>query len=164
MFVIRDVIELAIQIEKNAEKIYRSAQSKLTNSSLISTLQWLAEEEVNHAKWFSKLKEKINPNLSDPAIEEMGRTLLADALGSQSFSLREANFSEIQNLEELLTLAAEFERDKVMFYEMLRPFIEDPETLTFLEKIISEENRHIQRLMSLKENNAEEDVISPERL
>ena len=101
MFVIRDIIELAIRIEKNAEKIYRTAQAKFTNSSLISTLQWLAEEEVNHAKWFSELKEKINPDISDPAIEEMGRTLLTDVLGSQSFSLREANFTEMQNLEEL---------------------------------------------------------------
>ena len=159
MFVIRDIIELAIRIEKNAEKIYRTAQAKFTNSSLISTLQWLAEEEDNHAKWFSELKEKINPNISDPAIEEMGRTLLTYVLGSQSFSLREANFTEMQNLEELLALAAQFERDKVMFYEMLRPFIEDPETLTFLENIISEENRHIQRLQGLREN-----VILPERL
>jgi len=164
MFVIRDIIEFAIQIEKNAEKIYRTAQTKLTNSSLISTLEWLAEEEVNHAKWFSELKEKINLNLSDPAIEEMGRTLLKDVLGSQSFSLREADFTEMRNLEELLALAAEFERDKVMFYEMLRPFIEDRETVTFLEKIISEENRHIQRVQSLKEYNAEENVILSERL
>jgi len=81
----------------------------------------------------------------------------------QSFSLREADFTEMRNLEELLALAAEFERDKVMFYEMLRPFIEDPETVTFLEKILSEENRHIQRVQSLKENNAEENVILSER-
>ena len=94
----------------------------------------------------------------------MGRTLLKDVLGSQSFSLREADFTEMRNLEELLALAAEFERDKVMFYEMLRPFIEDRETVTFLEKIISEENRHIQRVQSLKEYNAEENVILSERL
>lgn len=81
----------------------------------------------------------------------------------QSFSLREADFTEMRNLEELLALAAEFERDKVMFYEMLRPFIEDPETVTFLEKILSEEKRHIQRVQSPKENNAEENVILSER-
>jgi rubrerythrin len=49
----------------------------------------------------------------------------------------------------LLSLAVEFEKDKVIFYNMLRQFIEDNETLDFLGKIISEETQHIQELNKL---------------
>ncbi|MGD9055546.1 MAG: ferritin family protein [Desulfobacterales bacterium] len=144
-----DIIDLAIQIEKNAEQIYRKALSQISNPSLIFILQWLADEEVAHAEWFSQIKETIDTQVKDPAVEAMGKSLLSDVLGKQSFSLKEANFSEMDQLVDLLSLAVEFENDKVLFYKMLRPFIADDETLDFLEKIIAEETDHIQELHKL---------------
>ncbi len=149
MFLMSDIIDLAIQIEKNAEQIYRKALSQISNPSLIFILQWLAEEEAAHAEWFSRIKETIDTPVKDPAVEAMGKSLLSDVLGKQSFSLKEANFSEIDQLLDLLSLAVEFENDKVLFYKMLRPFIADDETLDFLEKIIAEETDHIQELYKL---------------
>jgi rubrerythrin len=58
MFVIDDILDIAIQIEQNAEKIYRNAQKKISNPSLASMLNWLADEEVDHANWFSDLKKR----------------------------------------------------------------------------------------------------------
>jgi len=149
MFLMSDIIDLAIQIEKNAEQIYRKALSQISNPSLIFILQWLADEEVAHAEWFSQIKETIDTQVKDPAVEAMGKSLLSDVLGKQSFSLKEANFSEMDQLVDLLSLAVEFENDKVLFYKMLRPFIADDETLDFLEKIIAEETDHIQELHKL---------------
>jgi rubrerythrin len=61
----------------------------------------------------------------------------------------------------LLSLAIEFEKDKVIFYKMLRQFIEDHEPLDFLEKIINEETYHIQELNKLVDrNDAEGKIIS----
>jgi len=149
MFSMRDIVDLAIQIEINAERVYRSALKKESDPTLVSILRWLADEEVEHAKWFRRLKKTIPAEIKDPAVEAMGKSLLSDVLGRQSFSLKEANFSEINELANLLLLAIEFERDKVIFYKMLRPFIEDSETLDFLEKIIKEETHHIEELNKL---------------
>ena len=57
MFSTAEIIDLAIRIEKNGEKTYRKAQEKVSDLSLASMLQWLADEEVEHAKWFVELKE-----------------------------------------------------------------------------------------------------------
>ena len=160
MFLIGDIIDLAIQIETNAEKVYRSALKKVSDPALVSILNWLAEEEVAHAEWFRQLKETIHADVKDPRFEAMGKSLLSDVLGRQSFSLKEADFSEINELEALLSLAIEFEKDKVIFYNMLRPFIEDIETLDFLEKIIDEENNHIQELKQLVNRDAAEGKVS----
>ncbi len=160
MFLMSDIIDLAIQIEKNAEQIYRKALSQISNPSLIFILQWLAEEEVAHAEWFSRIKETIDTQVKDPAVEAMGKSLLRDVLGKQSFSLNEANFSEIDRLVDLLSLAVEFENDKVLFYKMLRPFIADDETLDFLEKIIAEETDHIQELHKLMGRKVAEGIRS----
>ena len=160
MFLLGDIIDLAIQIETNAENVYRSALSKITDPVLISIIKWLADEEAAHAEWFHRLKESIQSDVKDPGLEAMGKSLLSDVLGRQSFSLKEADFSEIKELADLLSLAIEFEKDKVIFYNMLRPFIEDMETLDFLEKIINEENNHIRELNKLADRDAAEGKIS----
>ena len=160
MFLMGDIIDLAIQIEENAEKIYRKALSTISNPSLVSILRWLAEEEVAHAAWFRRIKKTIDVQTNDPAVEAMGKSLLSDVLGKQSFSLKEADFSEINALADLLSLAIEFEKDKVLFYKMLQPFIADAETLDFLEKIIVEETHHIQELQKLVGRDAAEGTMT----
>jgi rubrerythrin len=162
MFLIGDIIELAIQIEQNAENVYRHALTKISNPKLASVLQWLADEEVEHAGWFRQLKQTVNTAVEDPAVEAMGKSILSDVIGSQSFSLKQADFSEMSQLEDLISLAVEFEKDKVIFYKMLRPFIEDSETLDFLENIIAEETNHIRELSTLMDRYAAEGKIASE--
>ena len=76
----------------------------------------------------------------------MGRKILQEALGKMSFSLNDADFGKIQHTRELISITIEFEKDKVQFYRMLRPFIEEPDSLENLEEIIAEEQRHIDHL------------------
>jgi rubrerythrin len=149
MFLTRDIIELAIQIEQNAENVYRNALKKISDPKIVSILQWLADEEVEHARWFRKLKQTDQSDIKDPRIAAMGKSILSDTLGRQSFSLKDADFSKIIQLADLVSLVLEFEKDKVIFYKMLKPFIADGETLDFLENIIAEETHHIQELSTL---------------
>jgi len=157
MFLISDIIGLTIQIERNAENVYRKAQQKVTDSTLILILQWLAAEEVNHTRRFANLKQNLETHANPAALEEMGKALLSDVLGNQSFSLEDTDFSEINQIEELLGLVIEFEKDKVTFYSMLQGFIEDKKTLKFLDTIIAEENNHIKRLQRFIDCAAQED-------
>jgi rubrerythrin len=76
----------------------------------------------------------------------MGRALLREAVGDQRFSLDDTDFSKIKQVEALLALAIKFEKDTVLFYQMLQPFMEDRETVDQLKKIIEEEKRHAQTL------------------
>ena len=164
MFLIEDIIDLAIQIEQNAEKVYRDAQKKISNPELSSFLQWLADEEMTHARWFSGLNKTVNIEQQDPDVAKMGKALLRDVLGSQSFSLKDADFSEIHQLSQLLSVAIEFEGDKVTFYGLLLPFIDDTDTREFLESIILEEKNHIRRLKKfLKNGTVEDTMISQDR-
>jgi hypothetical protein len=92
------------------------------------------------------MKPTVKKSADELELEEMGRSILGRILGDQSFSLQDADFSSIDQVRDLLELAIEFERDTVLFYEMIRAFMEeeDTEALNVLEKIIDEENRHIQ--------------------
>ena len=144
MFTLNDIINLAIRIEKNGEDAYRKAQEEVSNPSLAAMLKWLAEEEVEHEKWFTRLREKVATVPEDPRLEEMGKTILGGVLGDQSFSIKDADFSKIEDVNSLLELSVEFEKDTILFYEMLSTFIDDKETLSQLDEIIEEEKHHVE--------------------
>lgn len=144
MFEIREIIDLAIQIEKNAEEIYRNALQLAQDPSVYALLQKLANEEVRHEEWFRKLGREVKSIQDDPQMAELGKTILRGILGDQAFSLREIDFSRIRHVNDVLEIAIEFEQDTIRFYEMLRSMMDDSDTLEQLNKIIQEEKQHVQ--------------------
>jgi rubrerythrin len=152
MFSLKDVIEMAIQIEKNGERVYRKALENVSDLSLASLLQHLADEEVRHIQWFSELEKKTETTVNDPHVEKAGRSLLQRILGDQSFSLADADLSRMEGLEALLTTAMEFEKDTALFYEMIRSFVQDQNVVSQLDAIIKEEYRHARDLQRFVED------------
>jgi len=146
MFTVRDLSELAAQLEKNGEKIYRRALAKVSDPGLVALLQWLADEEADHARWFADLAKSDRRRPVSDQLEKMGRQMMADSLKHQAFSLGEADFDKIVSKKQLIELAVEFEEDTVLFYNMLREFVDDAQALANLDIIIAEEQRHIKRL------------------
>ncbi|MBN1104027.1 MAG: ferritin family protein [Deltaproteobacteria bacterium] len=144
MFSIREVLDLAVQIEKNGERFYREAMRRFLDPSVLSLLQWMAEEEVKHAEWFSKRKELLPQGEGERKEIESG--LLVGILGDQTFSLKEADFSTIHDVGKMLEVALEFEKDTILFYEFIQSLVEDRETSKELQEILEEERRHIQNL------------------
>lgn len=142
----REILDIAIRIEKNGEAVYRRAMEKVSNPVLVALLEWIADEEVRHAQWFADRKQNAEGVSDSPIVEEMNRELLNDLLEGQSFSLEGRDFSAVETVHEMITIFIEFEQDTVLFYEMIAPFVEGEETLVELQKIIVEENRHIAHL------------------
>lgn len=146
MFSLKDIIDIAVKIEQNGERVYRRAMEKIEDPSLRSLLQWLADEEVEHKEWFEVLKENVADAGEHPEEEKFGRALLQNAVGVHSFALKNADFSAMEQVQDLLNLAVEFENDTVLFYKMLQPLMEDQKTLEQLHAIIQEEENHAKLL------------------
>lgn len=145
MFLANEIFDMAVQFEKNGESVYRSAASRVSDPALAALLEWMAEEESRHADGFVRLNRK-QAGGGDPFSRELSRELLNEMIGEQSFSLGEVDFSAVDHQNDLIRTFIEFEKDTIIFYEMLTPFIEDVETRASLETIIEEENSHIDRL------------------
>ena len=146
MFSVREILDLAIQLEKNGESVYRDAGDKVTKPDLVSLLVWMADEEARHMRWFSEMKKNFEMHSINPFMEEMGRKVFGGILGDKSFSHKEVDFSRVDRQDDLIGIFIEFEKDTILFYETLIPFIEDNDTLENITKIIAEENNHIKKL------------------
>jgi rubrerythrin len=146
MFSVNEILDMAIQLEKNGESVYRNAVDKVTNPDLVSLLAWMADEEANHRRWFLGVKKNVEAHSINPFIAEMSRQVFGGILGDKSFSHRDVDFSRVGRVDDLIGIFLEFEKDTILFYETLVPFIEDDDTLENIKKIIAEENNHIKKL------------------
>jgi len=155
MFSVLEILDLAIQLEKNGESVYRKAVDKVTKPDLVSLLIWMADEEAQHRHWFSEVKKNFETHSINPFMEEMGRKVFGGILGDESFSHRDVDFSRVDRLDDLIGIFIEFEKDTILFYETLLPFIEDNGTLENIAKIIAEENNHIKKLQDFPVNKTE---------
>ena len=150
MFSITEIIEIAVQLEKNGEKVYREAIGKSKNIEMDDLLLRIAEEELEHIDWFLNLKNEIEKSQDRPQVKEMDASLIDDLMGKQTFSLADVDFSRVKNSEHLIDIFIEFEKDTILFYEMLKTFLVDEKTIGHLEKIIQEESSHIEKFEDLR--------------
>jgi rubrerythrin len=150
LFSLKDIIALAVQIENNGEEIYRSATGRNASHTLSQLLSWIADEEARHGEWLEELGRKTEPVQVDGAMEKMGRIMLRSSVEDQSFSLNEADLSNAEDARRLLAMSIEFEKDTVAFYQMMRAFLQDPEAIAALDRIIEEEQRHIESLGQMR--------------
>ena len=143
MFTLSEVNDLGIRSEKNGEKFYRDALKQAWSKPIADLLKLLAEEEVKHVDFFVKRMDALKRKRENPFLDEMGTSMLKDILGNQTFSLKETDVSKMRSVEELVALAVEFEKDTILFYEMIGSFMTDEEARRELKEIIEEEERHV---------------------
>lgn len=146
-----------MQIESNGEEIYRRALSRNTSRKLAELLSWIAEEEARHGEWFEEMVRRTAPEPVEGPLEKTARIMLRSSLQEQSFSLDEADLSRVDEADRLLAMSIEFEEDTVAFYRMMRSFLQDPEAIEVLERIIEEEQRHIEKLGALRKELQQEE-------
>jgi len=151
LFSANEIIDIGIKLEKNGEAVYRDAIEKLPGSELVPLLEWMADEEVKHADWFAQLKHNLETKKENPFVAEMSRELFNEMLGEKNFSLKNVDFSSIEEIDELIVIFIEFEKDSIIFYEVLKPFVEDPVARKYLRKIIDEEKGHIEHLKDISD-------------
>ena len=149
MFTANEILDMAIKLEKNGEAVYRNAINKVSSPELVKLLEWMVDEEIKHANWFAEMKLNLDQKSVNPFMEKMSRELFNDLLGDKNFSLKDVDFSSVSEIDDLIAIFIEFEKDSVRFYEVLEPFIGDPISLESLKMIIDEENCHIKRLQEL---------------
>lgn len=153
MFTIEEIRELAVQIESNGEALYREVASKVADPDLKALLEMMAQEEAQHGRWFSRLGDApltLAPSDkdvdSDAELEAMGRELLTQMLGEQTFSLEADSLQRADSVARVIEQAAEFEKDTIVFYEMLADFIQEASVAAHLQIIIAEERAHAEKL------------------
>lgn len=150
MFTIADIRNIAVQIEKNGEAAYRKAANQAADPAIAEIFHWMADEEKRHGEWFEAIEPDKPLTKEQLELEKMGRQLLQDMVGDQTFSLEQEELQHIEAYSDMLTQSKVFEQDTILFYEFLLTMIGDPEPRRQLEEIIAEERRHFEQLEEMQ--------------
>lgn len=149
MFSIQEIFDLAIQLESNAETLYRRAAGQHSDASLAKLLIWMADEEQKHARWFQHQQQQGSISAQSELADEMSRGLLTEMVKDQQFSLANTDLATVTGEADMIRIFAEFETDTILFYNLLLPFVTAPSARQELEQIIAEEERHHEELKQI---------------
>ncbi len=149
MFTMDDLLEVAVKMEKNGETVYKNAIKKIQQKKLTDLLNWMADEEANHGRWFLDQKARLSLKPEEKTLKEMIPGVLQDMMGGKTLSLDDVKFDRITTTPELLKAFIEFEKDTIQFYELIELFIDEKEVLKGLKQIIGEEKNHVIKLTGM---------------
>lgn len=142
---IRDIIEVAISNEENAEQFYRESAETVQLEHARKTLLELAREEVSHADFLRKVLnegfEQILEHQPEASVEEVR---IVDYL-----SVPELN--AYSNLQDILTVAMKREQIAFEFYDSMAAMVNEPELKRVLNKLAEVEAGHKTRLQDIYE-------------
>lgn len=146
MFTWDEVIDVALGIEQAGEETYRKAAKATENPTISQTLEWLAEDEAQHQKWFANLR--IQPSITPPSskMEKISRSLMRDLAESQAQFHKTEKLTNAENLTAVLITAMEAEKETARFYELIAIMLDEPDDIKMIELIIAEEYRHAETL------------------
>lgn len=152
MFTAVDICNIAIQIEKNGEESYRRAGKTVQDAEIASILNWMADQEQNHARWFKSIRTTKPMTSEQMEVEAIGKNLLQEMIKGNDFLLRQGGLERAQSLPEVLAKSKTFEHDTIVFYKFLLGLLDEEDSIHLLNKIIEEERNHIRELERLEKS------------
>ncbi len=150
-FSMREVIEMAIAIERSGQAFYQTASKLAKENNLKELFRYLAEEEEEHLKTFQGLYNllKEEPETT-PYNWEEAKLYLEALVDSKFFAGPDTAVNlakEAKDKLEVINSAMSFEKETLLFFYQMLEMIKSQE---LVRKIIGEEKKHIRRLSTVK--------------
>ena len=148
-----EIIEMAVRTEATGYEFYTLAKENARTAELKDLFNYLAEEELKHKATYEGMTDVIGEPAQGHPVDwdEVGEYV--QAMVNSSFFLggdKNINMAaKAGNDEEAVDFALGFEKDTLLFFYQLRDLVK-PVNKPVIEKIIKQEQLHIQRLSAIK--------------
>lgn len=150
-----EIIELAIQIERNGFLFYDNAlKRKDLNDDSRKLLEHLRAEEVNHEMTFKNLRGKDHEEMGDLVNWQEAASYLKTIAGTHIFNKQDAAIKLAVDAKDeagIIKNAIQFEKDTLLFFHSLCHTTTDTESREVLNRIIDEEVSHVTKLIEISE-------------
>lgn len=150
MYSAEEVVELAVNTEKNGKAFYESAADSAKDKELKDLFGFLAIQEDSHRKRFEALRGRTEKLMQPADVEETTKYL--NAIVSSEFFMGNnkalGKAKKAKSREELLSFALQFEKETLLFFTEISELSEGT-TRDVLEEIIKEEKRHVRVISEL---------------
>ncbi|MBT4286961.1 MAG: ferritin family protein [Deltaproteobacteria bacterium] len=129
-----DILNIAITMEDEGAKFYRSLAEKTDSAAFKSVLNLMANDEDKHQKVFEAWQKKNQVPLEDSTVVSEVNTIFKAA--------NKADFVNAQDQLDLYNQALSKEGEAIEYYEKLKAEPEHAASIELIDKIIKEEKKH----------------------
>ncbi len=153
----RRILRLAQQMETAGRAFYLRLRDRASDRNVQDLLGRLAEDESDHEKLFSDMRERIEAGLSAEAEaaethDSMRQCLeIAETLVRCDPIAALDEMPELPDVHDLLSKAIRMEEETVGFYAKMRDITPEPADRETIDAIIREEYGHAQELRKTRE-------------
>ena len=147
-----EIVELAVQIEKNGKEFYTRLKALADNDEARGVFESLAKAEDRHIAVFRKIFDascNYSPEGSFPDEYFSFMNSLASSYVFTRADKAEELIESIKTFREAVELGIELEKDSILFYEEMKRSIPESSHET-VDRIIDEEKQHFKKLCDLK--------------
>lgn len=147
-----EIFEMAEEIERNGAKFYRAAADKSQDADTKKFLVDMAVMEDGHLEIFQKMRTELSDQdkvytTFDPHNEAaLYLQAMADARGYEGKISPSLELSGQEDLQDILSIAINAERNSVVFYVGLKTLVKSDTGKAQVDKVIGEEMAHIATL------------------
>lgn len=144
-----EILEMAVEIERNGQKFYKKAAQILKEPDVKQFLLDLAEMEAQHEKIFTDMKAQLpdsgkQVDVYDPDNEAvLYLQAMADGHVFRPAEDLSAKLTGSESLMQIFKMAIQAEKDSIVFYIGLKDYAPDASSQEKVQKIIEEEKKHI---------------------
>ena len=150
---IQEIIEIAIEIEKNGAAFYRDLAASADTARLRDLFAFLAEEEKSHIARFQEILESVGGYQVSEAYYATQYMGYMKALADERVFKSDISASEIadgvRSPREAIDIAISFEKESILFFHGMWELAPESHRKA-IEKLLNEERDHLRRLSVLK--------------
>jgi len=147
-----EILEMAVQIERNGAKFYRTAGANATDQSIQSMFDELAAMEVQHQATFSTILKEVTAKGTTATVfdpEDQGVLYLRAMADGRVFDTKTDPSSKLtgkESLDQILNIAIGLEKESIVFYLGIKEMVREKSDKEHIDRIIREEMGHITML------------------
>ena len=150
----RELIEIAIGIEKNGARFYDSLTDSTKNLGGQGTYKYLADQEREHAAIFQKMLGSVSEYKPPETYTDQYNLYLKALVDSLVFIDDKVVLKMARNVNsdaEAIQIGVGAEKDSILFYVEVRDLVRRSERKV-VSKIIEEERSHLRQLTEIKKS------------
>ena len=152
-FSIQEVIEIAIEIEKNGVTFYSALAESADTDRLRELFAYLTEEEKRHVTRFQEILESVGGyQISEAyyATQFMGymKALADERVFKSDISLAEVA-DRARTARQAIDTAIGFEKESILFLHEMWQLVHESDRKA-IQKLLDEERDHLRRLSAIK--------------
>lgn len=155
----REILEIAVAVEKNGKELYAALEEKTDNQSLRFMWCYLKEQEEDHRRIFQEMIDHFD----DYIAYEFGTGEYSDYLKAIAANfiitpklIQEKKDELFRSDKEAVKFGISVEKESILTYSALKEGIKLQKQAS-IDKVIEEEKEHFLRLSAIKYSLSKED-------